>query len=327
MDHFGPKVAKAFMDAIGNLKAGADHQRLVEAIKADDLPGAIAALELDPAAFNDLLEAIREAYLGGGKSAVESMRAPAAAGVIRFDGRNLEAERWLREQSADLVSRILADQREAIRVKLTEGMARGANPNATAREIVGRVDRVTGKRVGGIIGLTSQQAGYVATARDELASGDPAQLRNYLERARRDKRFDRTVLKAIDDGTAVPADIARKAVNRYEARLLELRGQTIAKVETFASLAAAKHEAYRQAIDSGKLDVSAVTKIWRHFRNEHPRLTHVAMQGKTVGFREDFVLADGTRMQYPHAPGAPIKHTAGCHCQADYRVDFLAGIR
>ena len=188
------------------------------------------------------------------------------------------------------------------------------------------MNRVTGKREGGLIGLSSVQASYVTTARQELASGDSAHLRHYLTRTRRDKRFDRSVQKAINDEASVPAEIARKAVNRYEARLLELRGQTIAKVETFAALASAKNEAHRQAIESGKISAAAVTKTWRHFWSKGARVTHAAMDGSKVGFYSDFVLPDGTAMAYPHAPGAPIEHTAGCHCQADYRIDFLANL-
>lgn len=323
-DRFGPKVAKAFMDAIADLKSAADLQRLTLAVEAGDLAAAIEALNLDGSAFNDVLEAIRETYLTGGQQTAESLRRPAA--VIRFDGRNPAAEEWLRVQSSDLVTRIVTDQRTAIREVLEANLAKGANPRTAALDIVGRVNRATGKREGGIVGLTSQQAGFVASAREELTSGDPADLKHYLTRTRRDKRFDRSVAKAIREEQPLPADIARKAVRAYENRLLQLRGETIGQVETFAALAAAKNETYRQAIESGKVAASAVTKIWRHFPNKDPRLTHMAMQGEKVGFYAEFVLPDGTRMAYPHAPGAPIEHTAGCHCQADYKIDFLSAV-
>jgi len=328
LDRYGPKVARAFMDAIDDLRSGADFQRLTAAIEAGDLAGAIEALQLEPAAFNDLLEAIRETYLAGGQGAAQTMRAPAAVGVIRFDGRNPAAERWLREESSDLVTRIITDQRTAVREVLEANMARGANPKAAARMIVGAVNRATGKREGGIIGLTAQQAGYVDTARQELASGDPAQLEHYLARTRRDKRFDRSIANAIRDEEPVPADIARKAVARYEARLLELRGQTIARSETLRSLQAAKHQAYLQAVESGKISASAVRRVWRDVGDLRVRHTHRLLDGDTVGLNEPFRSPSGALMMFPGdtSLGAPASETVACRCDVNYRIDFLANL-
>lgn len=316
------------MAAAEDLRAGADVQRLTAAIQANDLPGAIAALNLDPAAFNDLLEALREAYLAGGQGAVQTMRAPATVGVIRFDGRNVAAERWLQDHSSELVTRILTDQREAIRVKLSEGMADGANPRSTALEIVGRLNRASGKREGGLLGLTAQQAGYVASARQELSSGDPEALQHYLTRGRRDKRFDRSVLKAIREEKPLPADIARKAVAQYESRLLQLRGEMIARSETLRSLQAAKHQAYMQAVESGKLSSTAVRRVWRDVGDLRVRHTHRLLDGDTVGLNEPFRSPSGALMMYPGdtSLGAPASETIACRCDVNYRVDFLANV-
>jgi hypothetical protein len=213
-----------------------------------------------------------------------------------------------------------------VRQALAAGMARGENPRTTALDLVGRVDPSTGKRDGGIIGLTAQQQGAVEAARDQLRSDDPAQLKAYLERKRRDKRFDRSVLKAIREEKPLPAEIAGKALRQYKNRLLQLRGETIGKNEAFTSLQASKQEAYRQAVQGGAVSQQAVRKIWRHMANENPRIQHVEMDGESVGLEEVFVMPDGTRMLYPHDPEAPAKHTLGCHCQADYRIDHLANL-
>jgi hypothetical protein len=327
VERYGVEIADAFMAAVADLRAGADLQRLIAAIQLGDLDAAIAAAHIDAAAYSAMLEGVRAAYVASGTTAAGFItQASGVAAVVRFDVRNRRAELWLSIHSSSLVTRIVDDQRQAVRQALAAGMARGENPRTTALDLVGRVDPSTGKRDGGIIGLTAQQQGAVEAARDQLRSDDPAQLKAYLERKRRDKRFDRSVLKAIREEKPLPAEIAGKALRQYKNRLLQLRGETIGKNEAFTSLQASKQEAYRQAVQGGAVSQQAVRKIWRHMANENPRIQHVEMDGESVGLEEVFVMPDGTRMLYPHDPEAPAKHTLGCHCQADYRIDHLANL-
>jgi hypothetical protein len=285
-------------------------------------------MHLDEAAFRPLDEAIRQAFNGGGVAAVEQMptlKDPEGHQiVIRWDARNLAAEEWLREQSTTLVRNIVEDQRVAIRTALEDGLARGDNPTRTALDVVGRINRATGKREGGILGLTAQQSAYVENARQELLSGDPASLRNYLGRVRRDKRFDRAVLKAVQDGKPLPAGTVTRIVGRYSDGLLKLRGDTIALHETFQSMAAAKDIAFRQQIEKGNLQAQHVTKTWKHTPQKNPREDHVEMQGQKVQFDQPFMAPDGTAIPYPHAAGIPARHSISCKCYAEYRIDFVA---
>jgi uncharacterized protein with gpF-like domain len=323
-----PVLRAAFMVAIDDISSNIILRRVVERLERGDVAGAIDAMHLDQAAFRPLEEAIRQAFNGGGVATVEqipTLRDPNGHQiVIRWDVRNLVAEEWLREHSTTLVSNIIADQQTAIRTALSEGLARGDNPTRTALGIVGRVNRVTGKRDGGILGLTAQQAAYVDRARYELLSGDPAALRNYLERTRRDKRFDRTILKAMKDGKPLPAEAVDRITSRYADGQLKLRADTIALHETFQSMAAAKDIAFRQQIEKGTLQAQHVTKTWRHTPQKHPREDHVEMQGQVVQFDQPFVAPDGTRIMYPHAGGTPARHTLGCKCLAEYKIDFVA---
>jgi hypothetical protein len=323
-----PMLRAAFMDAIEDIRSNIVLRRVVERLERGDIIGAIAAMHLEEAAFRPLDEAIRQAFNGGGVATIEQMptlRDPNGHQiVIRWDARNLAAEEWLREHSATLVRNIIADQQAAIRAALAEGLARGDNPTRSALNIVGRVNRVTGRREGGILGLTAQQAAYVDSARQELLSGDPVAMRNYLERARRDKRFDRTVIKALKDGKPLSADTVGRIVGRYSDGLLKLRADTIALHETFSALGASRDIAFRQQIEAGRVQAQHVTKTWRHTPQEHPRAQHVAMQGQVVPFDQSFTAPDGTLIRYPHAPGTPTRHTIGCKCFAEYRIDFVA---
>lgn len=323
---FEPKIRDAFFAAIAEIRSAVTLRVLVERLERNDILGAVDALQIEPEAFARVEVAIAEAYNNGGLAAADGLllRDPQGHRIaFRFGVRNPEAEAWLRSHSAALVSRIVADQREGIRIALAEGLALGNNPRTTALDVVGRINRVSGKREGGVIGLTSPQERFVAAARAELLSGDPVQLRHYLTRERRDRRFDAAVMRAIRDRKALPADTVARITGRYAARLLQLRGEQLGLNETFAALGASKHEAFRQAVAAGKLDPEFVVKTWRHFTAEHPRLQHVAMRGTAVRFDEPFVMPDGTQMMWPHDPAASAKHTVGCRCQVDYTVDYV----
>lgn len=326
VSQFEPIVRKAFMDAVADITSNIVLRRIVELLEKGDINGAIGALHLDPAAFRQLDDAIGQAFNGGGVDTVARLpilKDPEGYRiVIRWDARNLEAEAWLREHSSGLIRDIVADQREGVRSVLQAGLARGDNPTRTALNVVGRVNRVTGRREGGIIGLTAQQAGFVEGAREEL--GSPATMRGYLTRTRRDKRFDKTVLNAIKEKRALPADMIERIVGRYADSLLKLRADTIALNETMEALAASKDIAFRQQIANGNVIASAVTKKWKHTPQDHPRLQHQEMQGQTVQFDQPFIAPDGTLIPYPHAPGVPARHKLGCKCLAEYKIDFVA---
>ncbi|GAA5666136.1 hypothetical protein Brsp07_04645 [Brucella sp. NBRC 14130] len=325
---YEPILRAAFMATVDDIRSNIVLRRVVERLEKGDISGAIDAMFIEEAAFNPLEEALRQAFNAGGVDTVSNMPAlkdpEGHTVVIRWDARNVVAENWLRDHSARLVSGIVADQVESIRTALTESLARGDNPTKAAKAIVGPVNRATGMREGGIIGLTAAQAQFVQSARDELLSGDPTLLKNYLVRGRRDKRFDRTVMKALKEQNPLPADVVDRIVNRYSAGLLKLRADTIALNETFNAMAAAKDIAFRQQIENGNLSADIVTKTWRHTPQEHPRAQHVAMRGQKVSYDQPFVAPDGTLIMYPHAPGIPAQHKIGCKCVAEYKIDFVA---
>lgn len=328
LTHYEGAIADAFRAAVADLRSAADLQRVITALEAGNLSAAVEALHLDPAAYGPLQDAIRASYVAGGTSGAGFANSQTPSDVvIRFNARNYRAEAWLREHSSTLITRIVDDQRNAIRQALTAGMERGVNPKTSALDIVGRVNRATGQREGGIIGLTAQQEQFARNARDELASGDPAQLRNYLTRTRRDARFDRTIARAIRGETPVPADIIGKATERYKARLLELRGTTIGRTEAMASLNAAKQEAYLQAVDAGQVSEADIRRVWDATGDLRTRRTHAVLDGKSAGLREPFHSPSGAFLMYPGDPSAPAAETANCRCTVNFRIDFLANIR
>ncbi len=325
-----PLLREAFLAAIDDIRNSITLRVVIERLERGDVPGAIEALRIEPEAFSRLEKAIFDAYADGGQAEVDNLpliRGPDGNRVVfRFGLRNPEAEAWLREHSSKLVTRIVDDQREAIRQHLSAGLSEGENPRHTALSIVGRVDRSTNRRTGGIIGLTVPQEEFVRRARQELLSGHPEAMRHYLTRGRRDKRFDRTVAKAIREGRPLDAGTVNKITGRYADRLLELRGDLLAQNETMTALSKAREDAIRQQIAAGKIDARDVQVIWRHTPQEHPRLHHRAMNGKSVTYGEEFELPNGTRMKYPHASDAPVGEKIGCKCTFTFKIDFFAAV-
>lgn len=318
-------LAEAFMAAVNDLRANADLQRLTAALEVGDVERALAALNLDPAAYAGLREAMRAGYVAGGTATAATVQS--AGAVFRFDVGNPRAEAWLQDHSAQLITRIVADQREAVRSYLVGGMARGANPRTTALDMVGRINRAKGRREGGVLGLSTPQEQALRRAGRELLSGDPAQLRNYLTRARRDRRFDRTIEKAIREGQPVPAHTVSRATRAYSNRMIQLRGETIARTESMASLHAAQHEALQQAVDAGAVQANQVRRVWRSAADNRVRDTHRAMNGESVGLDEPWISPSGASLRYPGDPSAPVEEIVNCRCWAETRIDFLANLR
>lgn len=313
---YGQEVAEAFMAAIRDLTRNTQVQRVIAALERGDLQSALDALHLNRAAFQPLEVKLTEAFTAGGQGAVASMPAAVSIG-FRFDPGNQRAAAIIRERAARLITGLIDTEMQQARQHLADGMARGASPRSVALDLVGRVSRATGNREGGLIGLSGPYRDYVATARAELASTDPALLRNYLTRKQRDRRYDRAVARAIETGKPVPPETARTAVTRYSARLVRLRGEVIARTEGIPAIRAAKHEAYQQLVDDGRVDALDIVRGWSTTTDGRQRDSHDAMNGQKVrGLDAPFVSPSGAQMMFPgdQSRGAGAAETVACRC-------------
>lgn len=329
VDNFTPILRRAFLASIADVRDNAELDRIVRALEAGDIDGALRAVHLDPASFAPMDLAVTEAYRAGGDFAVAQMPTFAdsegARVVVRFDARNQRAEDWLRQHSSELITAIIDDQRDAIRTSLVDGMTRGENPRTVALDIVGRINPRTRVREGGIVGLTAQQERFVANYAAELVSADAAMLRNALTRSLRDKRFDSTVRKAIEAAAPLDPKTAAIMVARYKASMLKLRGETIGRTEAMTALHAGQDAAYDQAIAKGAVKASAVEKVWSSAGDNRVRDSHEALDGQRVAKDGVFVSPlTGASLRYPGDPLAPVAETIQCRCVLHYRIDYFA---
>lgn len=331
IERFTPQIRTAFLTAIQDVDDRAIISAIVKAIEDGNIIQAMRAIGMDETALRPLAAMIEAAYETGGVTMASTFPAISPPGfgktVFRFDVRNSRAEAWVRDHSSDLITRITAEQQGIIRDTLDTGMRAGTNPRTVALDLVGRVDRVTGRRVGGVIGLSAPQAQYVAAAKVELA--DPATASNWLTRTRRDQRFDSVVQSSIDSGTPLDSATITRLTGKYSDSLLQLRGETIGRTEALTSLNEANNEAYQQLVDTGAVKQSAIKRIWDSSGPDgRTRSDHLEMDGQSVGMDEPFIAPDGSRLMFPGdtSLGASPGETINCRCRVKMDIDFLAGV-
>jgi hypothetical protein len=321
LDKYGPIIRTAFMDAVYLARARVDVGALIEALDRGALGEAAEMLRMEQGDFSALREAIRQTYFSAG-SDVGSLLPRQIAAAWGFDGQNQRAQALLEANGAALVQGIVEDAQEAVRRALVNAIEspRTGGLRAAALDITGRMSRATGRREGGIVGLTSEMTDWVINARADLTNLD----RRYFTRKLRDRRFDRTVAAAIRDGRSLTQKQIDRITGRYKDRMLAYRGKKIAEDQAFRAQAESREEAMLQVIE--RPDVEDVTRKWQlGFPKEH-RENHVALAGKVVSLGERYDLGNGITARCPHDADLPIGETAGCRCSAVYRVKLKRGV-
>lgn len=332
-EDFAPKIRDAFVSAMRDVSDSVILADMVAAIETGDVERAFRLLGLNEAALRPVLAAISEAYETGGMVTAEAfpkrIRTVDSA-RFRFNVRAARAEKWLRDASSSLVSDITDKARATVRDTISRGMTEGINPRTTALDLVGRIDKATGHRVGGAIGLTPQQEIWVDRVKRDLRNLDEG----YFSRTLRDKRFDDLVRKAIDSGSPLSEDQISKLVGRYRDNALRYRGEVIGRSEAIESLNRGQHESLSQAVDNGAIQRQAVKRVWDSAGPDgRTRDSHLMMDGHSVGLDEPFVFPSGARLMFPGdriTSSGPAKaiaaETIQCRCRVRLEIDFFAGV-
>lgn len=340
LDRLEPAIRDAFIEAFEQVTSVIRLQQLEDMISAGNIEAAIDALRLEQGFFGPLYEAQRLTLLEGGALIMSEvpLRNPydGSKFVFSFNGRHDRAEKWIREQSSRLITEVIEEQKEQARIVIREAAEIGQHPRDTARAIVGKVDRVTGKREGGFIGLDGRRQGVFNKVMDRMAT--PEGVRD-LVTVPRDGRppfvtldsvneaTKQRILRAHKAGTAVDAadiEISRKQLHN---KLLKDRGDTIGRTEALNGLRAGRHEGFLQLTESGTVRADQVRIRWQASLDSRVRDSHRHLHGQTVKLGEFFNPAPGVFMQYPgdleHSLGNPRGLAANviqCRCLAVYRI-------
>ena len=344
IDALEPRIREAFLQSIADITSAAKLSAVIGHLEAGNIEAALVALNLREEFFGPLDDAIRRAYLEGGASMLAGLPALAspfqdgAAVAVRFNGRHERAERAARELSSKLITWVVEDQKEAARLVIGTGIREGWNPRKTALDIVGRVNRATKRREGGIIGLRKDQTDV--RLKIEAAMQTPDGIRSLLVKDAKSGEW-KPAYKAINKATMnrlirahargeplAKADIDL-SLRQITNGMLEDRGDMIARTESIGSLNAGREEGVRQLIDGGHMRTDQVTMVWDASGDSRTRDDHRAMDGQRRPLGQPFVAPSGSRMMHPGdtSLGASGADTINCRCVLRADMDFISGLK
>lgn len=249
------------------------------------------------------------AYTAAASGTAQFLSQEALTVTVSFDQTSFRAVSQIQENRFRLIREFTREQRAAVREALTAGTTRGANPNEQARAFQQS------------IGLTQRQQRAVDNYRRLLtegrANGLPSQ--QALDRALRDARSDRSILRAIRENRPLPPEQVEQMVQRYRDRYIRYRARVIARTEALRAVHQGVEEMYQQAIDMGQVQASALRRTWVTARDERVRGSHMRLNGEVRGIGEVWQADDGV-LRFPGDHQAPGSETIQCRCAISTRI-------
>ena len=293
-----PIVKAAFLEAFDRIRDEATLRAVAEAIATGNVNQVMSVLAVGELTFRPFDDALRGVYGAAGAEAAATVK-------MTFDARSPRSEAWFRSVTGGTIQGLTDELRENIREGIARGATEGLNPRQTAEQI----------RSG--LGLTRNQAQWVANARQELASLDT--MADYLERVQRNTSLDDIVKSAIKRGAPLPKAAQQQLAKAYEVRLIGMRAETIARTETLSAISQGQYDAADQMIAEGRVDRSDIRYRWDATGDSRTRSSHAAMEGQEVAHGEAFIAPSGARLRYPRdkSLGAPASETINCRCWVD----------
>lgn len=310
-----PSVRKAFIAAMQARSSSISITELVRLLDEGRIEAALDLLRVNQAFLFPINEAVRASLIAGGQLTAAGIPLKIRA---KFGwGDNPRAQAWAQQASSEMIERVdenLPVIREYIAAAVNEGV-----PNRkVALDIMGRINRMTGRREGGLLGLNSMQTEWAMKARHELHNLD----KHYFTREARDKRYDPTVKRAIKAGKPLTQADIDKIAGRYNDILLRKRGQAIARTETLNALRAGEYEGWQQAIEQGLIDKTRLRKQWLATADGRTRDAHRALGGTEVGFDALFQSPTGAFLAFPGDTehGATGDDLVNCRCACLFKL-------
>lgn len=245
-------------------------------------------------AFIPLRQRLRNTTERGFKYAVQDL--PKAGKVngtvsVMFDHLNPDVITAIRDLETKVVTTLKDDIRETVKAYIENGLRDGVNPRAISRDLRS------------IIGLAPNQEQAVSNFERALRGENPnASPTDY---ALRDKRFDRLLAKA-DELTEKQIETMTAA---YRRKMLAFNAETNARTASLDAMKVGQQLSWRNAVEKGIVSGGSLTKRWSGVLDDRERPEHLAMQGETVGWDDDYSNGEYT----------PGDSTFNCRCVSIFR--------
>lgn len=196
------------------------------------------------------------------------------------------------------------EERDQIIDILTNAVSTGQNATKTAREL------------SDVIGLTDAQQGWVDSYRALLENSSS----QALTRALRDRRYDPTLQNAIDQNDFLDQDQIDMMVERYRERLLDMRGEMIARTEALKVTEQVRADSMADVADQAGIDQGLIVKQWSATNDNRTRDTHAALDGQARLMEDPFDSESGAQLDHPGDGSAPPEEVINCRCTTAYHV-------
>lgn len=218
---------------------------------------------------------------------------------IGFDPTYERAAQLMSQSRLEFIRQYGRRQRDVTREALTDALRTGQGPRGAARVFRD------------VMGLTTHMNRQIKNYERLLQSLDPAATLRDL----RDRRFDPTIARAIEDANPLTPEQIQRMVERYRARMKIWRSEMIARTETSKILSQARTEALAQVNNQAGIPDSWVRRTWVTHLDGRERDTHHAMDGQVVeGMNSYFRSPSGARLRHPGDPAAPAAEIINCRC-------------
>ena len=316
-DRYEGEVRNAVEAALEQIASGVTLEAIADAIESGDEEAVVRLIsDQIPDAFAQVRTAELAAMGAAGAATMDVVPPVERNGqriAIKFEPGDQRAVRAVDTIHTEMIREISEETRGAIRDELRTQLDRGENPRTAARRI---------KRT---VGLTRHQADVARRAQARVFSGDPDEMRKYLSMKLRDKRFDRTVIKAINEGTTVPADKAEKMAAAYRRKSVQRRAETIARDQSLAALDQGQDEAFEQAKDEGVVREEDIMESWITAQDARVRDVHQAVPtmnsgGVRRGQMFETELGPLLKPRDRGSPGSVPANVIQCRCTRFMRV-------